>query len=164
MSRNTKLTLAALLILVAGHAPAQSAGKHTAIEQAVRQSEARWSHEFETRDVEKIVAHYADDAVLVTPGYPAFNGKEAIRTALQQMLADPGMTLKFETKRVEVGPSADMASTVGTFVVTMTDPATKKPIASSGSYVTVYRKQSGEWKAVFDIASSGPDAAGGQKQ
>jgi Domain of unknown function (DUF4440) len=87
-----------------------------------------------------------------------------IRTALQQMLADPALTLKFETKRVEVGPSADMASTVGNFVVTMTDPVTKSPVTSTGTYVTVYRKQGGEWKAVFDIASSGTDTAGGKKQ
>jgi uncharacterized protein (TIGR02246 family) len=164
MNRNMKLQLAALLILAAGQASAQNAGGHTAEAQAIRQNEARWNREFQMREVERIVAHYADDAVMAAPGYPAFSGKPAIRAAIQQMAADPAMTLKFETARVEVGPAGDMASSTGTFVATMTDPATNKPVTSAGNYVTVYRKQAGEWRAVFDIATPGPDAAGGQKQ
>jgi uncharacterized protein (TIGR02246 family) len=164
MNRNMKLQLAALLILAASQAPAQDAGKNAVEAQAIRKNEARWNRDFDSRDAERIVAHYADDAVMAVPGYPAFSGKPAIRAAIQQMLADPAMTLKFETSRVEVGPSGDMASSTGTFVATITDPATKKPITTTGNFVTVYRKQAGEWKAVFDIASSGPDAAGGQKQ
>jgi len=41
----------------------------------------------------------------------------------------------------------------------MTDPATKKVVSSGGSYVTVYKKLGGEWKAVFDIATAGPEGA-----
>jgi ketosteroid isomerase-like protein len=44
--------------------------------------------------------------------------------------------------------------------MTMTDPATKKPATSKGSYLTVWQKQTdGAWKAVEDFVTPGPDAA-----
>ena len=164
MKRNAQLTLFALLILAAGPVLAQTGGKHAAEMQAIRQNEMRWNQEFAAKDLEKIVAHYAADAVMTAPGLPAFDGREAIHAALKEMLADPGMTMKFQPSRVEIGASGDMASTMGTFVVTMTDQASGKVVTTAGHYVTVYRKEAGEWKAVFDIASAGPEAAGGQKE
>jgi ketosteroid isomerase-like protein len=146
----------AILILISSQVPARDAGKHAAEMQAIKDSEARWSREFEARDFEKVVAHYADHAVLMAPGFPAMAGKDAIRSAVKAMFADPAMTLKFHTSRIEIGDAGDMASSVGTFTGTSTDPVTRKPVTSGGNYVTVYRKQAGEWKAVFDIASPGP--------
>jgi ketosteroid isomerase-like protein len=44
--------------------------------------------------------------------------------------------------------------------MTMTDPATRKPPAGSGSYLTVWKKQAdGGWKAVEDFVTPGPGAA-----
>jgi len=152
--------LAGLLILAAGQVPARDAGKHAADVQAIKDNEARWNREFEARDLEKMLAHYAENGVMMAPGLPASSGKDSIRTLLQEMLTDPAMSLKFRTARVEVAESGDMASSLGTFTVTMTDPASKKVVTSEGNYVTVYKKQGGEWKAVFDIASPGPEEAG----
>ena len=43
----------------------------------------------------------------------------------------------------------------------MTDPATKKPLESTGSYLTVWQKQAdGSWKAVEDFITPGPAPAG----
>jgi len=39
----------------------------------------------------------------------------------------------------------------------MTDPATRKPVTSSGYYVTVYKKDGGAWRAISDIASPGTE-------
>jgi ketosteroid isomerase-like protein len=48
-----------------------------------------------------------------------------------------------------------MAATRGSYTMTTTGPATKKPVTDSGSYVTVFRKQKdGAWKAVLDINTS----------
>jgi ketosteroid isomerase-like protein len=158
-NRFTKLSLAGLLILTAGQIPAQNAGTHTAEVQAIKENEARWSREFEMRDLEKIVAHYADDAIMMAPGLPAASGKDTILSALREMLADNAFLLRFHTSRVEIAESGDLASSQGSYTVTMTDPRTGKAVTSSGSYVTVYRKEAGGWKAVSDIASPGPAAA-----
>ena len=153
----SKLTLAALAMVAASQLPAWDGGKHAAEIQAIKDNEVRWNRDFEKRDVEKMLAHYTDDAIMMAPGFPAFSGKAEIRAMLTGMIADPALSLKFQTLDVEVGPAGDMASTQGSFTMTMTDPATKKVVTSGGSYVTVYKKLGGEWKAVFDIATAGPE-------
>ena len=159
-NRFTKLSLAGLLILAAGRIPAEDAGTHAARIQAIRDNETRWNREFEVRDLEKVVAHYSDDATMMAPGLPAASGKDAIRAVVEQMVADAALSLKFQTSRVEIAESGDMAWSQGSYTMTMTDPGTKKPVTSSGSYVTVYRKEAGGWMAVSDIASPGPGPGG----
>jgi len=155
----SKLTLAALVILAASQLPAWDGGRQAAEIQAIKDNEVRWNRDFEKRDVEKMLAHYTDDAIMMAPGFPVFNGKAEIRAMLTGMIADPALSLKFQTLHVEVSPAGDMASTQGSFTMTMTDPATKKVVSSGGSYVTVYKKLGGEWKALFDIATAGPEEA-----
>ena len=49
----------------------------------------------------------------------------------------------------------DLGFTEGSYTMTMTSPATKKPMTDKGSYVTVYKKLAdGSWKAISDIATS----------
>jgi ketosteroid isomerase-like protein len=101
------------------------------------------------------MAHYADNAVLMTPGTPVASGKDAIRKGLQMMMADPTLSLKFQPSRVEVARSSDIAYTQGTYTLTLTEPATKQLINDHGTYVTTYAKQpDGTWKAVVDMADS----------
>jgi uncharacterized protein (TIGR02246 family) len=123
--------------------------------KALKENEARWNQEYAAKDLDKIAAHYANDAVLMAPGMPHSSGTEAIRKALQEMIADPALSLKFEASKIEVAKSGDMAYTHGSYTMRMTDPSTKKVINDHGTYVTVYRKQpEGSWKAVADIATS----------
>jgi ketosteroid isomerase-like protein len=101
------------------------------------------------------VGHYADDAVLMVPGEPATVGKDAIRSALKQMVSDPTLSLKFQATKVDTAGSGDLGYTQGWYTLTLTDPVSKQLINDHGSYVTVYRKQAdGTWKSVSDITSS----------
>jgi len=122
--------------------------------KALKEDEPQWNKDFAVRDVEKLVAHYTDDAVLMGPGSAAATGKEAIRAALQGMVSDPALSLKFAASRVDVSKSGDMAYAQGAYTLPMTDAASKKVVSDKGSYVTVYKKVGGSWKAVQDIASS----------
>jgi ketosteroid isomerase-like protein len=71
------------------------------------------------------------------------------------MVSDPALSLKFQSSKVEVAKSGDVAYTQGSYTMVMTDPQTKQVINDHGSYVTTYRKQpDGTWKAVADIATS----------
>lgn len=82
-------------------------------------------------------------------------GKDAMRKALQPMLADPNLKLEFSSQRVEVARSGDVAFTQGTYQLTVTNGKTKKPIIDKGTYVTGFKKQAdGSWKAVSDINTS----------
>jgi uncharacterized protein (TIGR02246 family) len=128
---------------------------HDADVKAIQDNEAQWNRDYASKDLTKIVAHYADNAVVMAPGMPSSSGRDAIRSLLQKMTADPALSLQFKASSVEVAKSGDIGYTQGTYTMTMTDPATKQVVHDHGSYVTTYRKQAdGTWKAVTDIASS----------
>jgi uncharacterized protein (TIGR02246 family) len=132
-----------------------SADNRQAIVQALKDNEAQWNNDFAAKNADKLAAHYADNAVLMSPGMPAANGKAGIRKVFMEMVGDPALSLQFHASRVEVAQSGDMAFTQGSYQMTMTDPASKKVIHDRGSYVTTYGKQAdGSWKAVADIATS----------
>lgn len=132
-----------------------------AAEQAkIRDLEATWVKEAAAKDLDKIAAHYTDDAVFAGPGAPAAKGKDAIRAAWKGML-DTASKVNFAADLVDISKSGDMASTKGSYTMLVTNPKTKKAIEDKGSYVTVYKKQAdGSWKASEDIAvSEGPAPA-----
>ncbi|MGC2613806.1 MAG: SgcJ/EcaC family oxidoreductase [Terracidiphilus sp.] len=123
--------------------------------KAITDTEVQANQAWAAKDLEKVMAFYADDAVLMTPGMDAVRGKDAMRTTLKDMLADPAVSLTFQSSKVDVAKSGDLGYTEGTYKLTVTNPATHKPISDYGNYVTTFRKQAdGSWKAVADIASS----------
>lgn len=123
--------------------------------KAIRDIDDARRKAYDAKDVDKLAALYTDDAAMMTPGSPAANGKDAIRKAWTEFMADPAMSLKFKASRVEVAKSGDMGFAQGSYTLVITNPATKKPMNDKGSYVAVYMKQAdGGWKAVSDIATS----------
>jgi uncharacterized protein (TIGR02246 family) len=128
---------------------------HDADVKAISDLEAQQVANFAAKNLDGLSGSYADDAVLMTPGGPSVKGKDAIRNGLKEMVADPALNLKFKADRVDVAKSGDLGYTQGTYTLTVTNPATHKPMDDHGSYVTTYRKQAdGSWKAVADIATS----------
>jgi len=104
----------------------------------------------------KSVAHYADDAIVMTPGMPPSSGKDTIRNTMKQMVSDPAMSLKFQSSKVEVAKSGDVAYTQGSYTMVMTDPQTKQVINDHGKlrHNIIEKQPDGTWKAVADIATS----------
>jgi len=151
--KNTRVVLCSLAALCLA-AYSQTAGRQADV-QALKDNEARWNREFVAKDLEKLVAHYAENAVLMAPGMASASGRDEIRKMLKEMLDDPALSLKFQASRVEVSSSGDLGFTQGGYQLTMTDPASRQVIHDRGNYVTTYRKQpDGSWKAVADIATS----------
>ena len=153
---------AGLLALLTSCAAPPQADTHDADVKAIKDTEVQWNKDFEAKDVDKLVAHYTDDAVLMGPGSPSASGKDAIRDVLKGMVyaqeeckISPAFTLKFEASRIDTSKSGEFGFTQGAYSTTMTDPGSKKVMNDKGSYVTVYKKQAdGSWKAVDDIATS----------
>ena len=104
--------------------------------------------------MDRFVSFYAGDAAVFAPNDPIATTKEAIRATATKMFAAPGFSLSFQSTKVDVAHSGDMAYTYGTYTMTMNDPK-GTPMTDKGKYVTVYRKQAdGSWKAVADIFNS----------
>jgi uncharacterized protein (TIGR02246 family) len=151
-----------MCLIVAGcsEAPAPAPDTRVADEKAIRDGEIAWNEDFKAKDADKILAHYADTAMFMTPGEPPAKGKDAIRASLTGLLADKNLALSFSAATVEVAKGGEMAYSQGNYELTVTNPKTKRPLNEKGTYVTVYKKQTGgDWKAIEDINTPGPAIA-----
>jgi ketosteroid isomerase-like protein len=152
------LTLALCVPLAACNQPGATGNNtaapatDTAAADAVKAAEDELLAGFKAKDAKRIVAAYAPDAEIMAPFAPPHGAADAAGD-----LKDPAFALDFTRTKTDVAASGDLAYTRGTFSITYTNPATKKPENMSGNYVTVFKKQAdGSWKAVQDIATPGP--------
>ena len=128
--------------------------------QAIRDGETAWAKEWQAKDADKIVSHYAPDAALLVTDRPAMNGTDAIKSGIGGMLKDPHLSLTFAPTLVVVAKAGDVAYTQGTYTMTFTDPKSRRILIEKGKYVTVYKKEpDGSWKAVEDIDNADAPAA-----
>jgi ketosteroid isomerase-like protein len=138
------------LAVVVGVSAADTKG----IEQNLRDLDDQWSTAAGMKDLEKTVSFYSEDAIVMPPNAPAATTKEAIRKVWQDLLASPGLVMRWKTTKVEVANSGDLACISGTYDMTMNDPS-GKPVNDHGKYVEVWEKQAdGKWKCGTDIWNS----------
>jgi uncharacterized protein (TIGR02246 family) len=139
--------------------PTPTPDTRAADEAAIRAAVKDWSAAAQSKDTDKFISFYADDATVMLENAPDFTGKTAIREAIGGMMQDPNFALSFEADKVVVARSADLAYETGSFSLTTSD-AKKKPSTQAGRYVVVWQKQGdGSWKAVVDAPVSDPPAA-----
>jgi uncharacterized protein (TIGR02246 family) len=135
--------------------PPAAPDTHDADVKAITDVEVQANKDWAAKDADKIATFYADDAVLITPGAEPLTGKDPIHSAIKQMTGDPAVALTFHSIKVDVAKSGDLGYTTGPYQLTVTDPATHKPVSDHGNYVTTFRKQAdGSWKATADIVTS----------
>jgi len=122
---------------------------------AVRSVEAAWVKDIATKDVDKYVSYFSDDASFLVPNEMLITGKDNIKAAFKPMLADPNFALTFQSTRGEASKSGDFVYVIGTYSVTTSSPRDQKPVTDQGKYLTVFKKQAdGSWKAVADMVNS----------
>ena len=131
-----------------------SAADTKGIEQNLRDLDDQWSASAGAKDLEKTVSFYSEDAIVMPPNASAATTKEAIRKVWQDLLASPGLVIRWKTTKVEVAKSGDLACLSGTYDLTMNDPS-GKPVNDHGKYFEVWEKQpDGKWKCGTDIWNS----------
>jgi uncharacterized protein (TIGR02246 family) len=129
----------------------QSPDTRAANEAAIRAASREWSAAASSRDLERAVSFYADDATYNPPGAPLAAGKDAIRKVWTNIVAIPGGNLRWVTSKVEVARSGDLAYDTGAYTLTKND-ASGKPVTTKGKYVVVWKKHAdGKWKVIEDI-------------
>jgi uncharacterized protein (TIGR02246 family) len=122
-------------------------------EAAIRRLISKWSDALEAKNLDGIVADYADDAVVfdAIPPYKTV-GKEAIRQAWANCLPYFPDQFKSEHRDIVIHVSGDTAIMYGLhhFIPTPAD----HPIGQTWMRVTVgYRRIDGQWKSVHDHIS-----------
>jgi ketosteroid isomerase-like protein len=124
------------------------------IDQTLRDLDGRWSKAAESKDLEKTVAYYSDDAIVLPPNAASATTKQAIRNAWKDLLGSPGLVVTWKATRVELGKSGDMAWVSGTYELTMRN-SIGRPINDRGKYLEVWEKQAdGKWKCGADMWNS----------
>ncbi len=97
-------------------------------------------------------AYFASDGVMFRPGGTVI-GSDSIRAMATAWFADDTFSLTWGPTHAEVSPEGTLGYTYGRYQSSGTDSA-GNPIISTGSYLTVWRKQpDGSWKVAADIGS-----------
>src|SRR2546423_12402765 len=123
-------------------------------EKALRDADDAWSKAAASKDVEKTVAYYSNDAIVLPPNAPIVTTKEGIKKTWGDLLASPGLVISWKATKVEVAKSGDLGFVSGTYEFTMND-ASGKPVTDKGKYVEVWEKQAnGKWKCGTDTWNS----------
>jgi len=139
---------------------AEAAPDTSKIADTIKAQEAGWQKAYADKDLNTLAGEYADDAVLGSPGDPLASTDVDRRKAIQTLIGDPNFKLSFASDDVRVASAGDMASSRGHYTITTTDKTTSKPVTGSGTYLTVYKKQTdGGFKAVEDVIIPGPSTA-----
>jgi len=125
------------------------AAGESADERTIREIDAAWSQALQSKDLDKVMSNYAEDARFLPPDEPIVLGRGKIREWFEGRVRVPGFSASFVPTMIEVSRSEDMAYEVGTFLVAV-DGASGKPIVRTGKHLVVWRKHNGAWKVVAE--------------
>ena len=151
--------VATLLVLaISGCAPQVDLEAEAA---AIREAtDVEWLEVGQAKDLDLWVSFHTDDASLLPPNAPIITGKEAIRAFVSKLISTPGWAASWQTTKIEVSRSGDLAYSYGPQQTTV-DDAEGNPVTDQQMWVAVWKKQpDGSWKcAVLILNSDGPAAS-----
>jgi uncharacterized protein (TIGR02246 family) len=110
----------------------------------------RFMTAFNRSDAASVAACYTENARLLPPGSDIVQGRAAIESFWQAVMAS-GVT-KAELKTIDVADVENLAREVGKFTLTVQQGNEK--MLSSGKYVVIWKRENGLWKLDIDIWNS----------
>lgn len=124
---------------------------------ALLKRDAEWAETASAgKDVEKIVSFWSDDALVVPPGQPLVEGKDAIRSFVAESLKIPGFKIHWVSEKVSFSPDGRLAYMRATNETTVPGPDGKL-MTIRGRGVTVWRRDAdGQFRCVVDIWNEPP--------
>ena len=109
--------------------------------------ETAWAAAQNAKDVNALMAMYADDAVSMPDGEPMLSGKAAIQKKQEADFAKPAKYASIAFETVDVYAQGDVVTEVGK---TMYKDAAGKT-AGAGKYMAVYEKRDGKYLCIREI-------------
>ena len=147
-----KITINAIMVITFLSCNQQTVDTKTEGEKLMNLSR-EWSKVAATRDVEKTLSYWADDATVISAGQPTLKGKQAIRQMVEGSFKDPSFKISWEPESVEISKSGDVGYMIEHDNLTVND-STGNPKTQYYKAVTVWKKQAdGSWKNVVDVMS-----------
>jgi uncharacterized protein (TIGR02246 family) len=149
--RGTRTQLAIALGVIALGACAPATVNQATDAQTIRNLGNDWQRAIAARDVEKIVALHAPDAISMASNSPAASGSAAIRATYAGLVNLPGLSLSWVPTRIDV-VSPTVANEIGTYTMSFDGPQGR--INDRGNYATVWHKIDGRWRVATDATVS----------
>ena len=143
MSKELAVVAVGAMLVLSACAPAAPPAADTAADEAaLKAATSTWIEAYNAGEVEKMVALYEDDAVLMPPHAPVAQGHAAMRTFLNAETAGAKAAgVKLVPGTSTAGVSGDTGWESGSYTVTNASGAT----VDSGSYLSVSHKLNGKW-------------------
>jgi ketosteroid isomerase-like protein len=109
-------------------------------------------------DVEKIIAYYSDDAIVVIPGMPVIKGKAALRKMIEDAKDSIiGYWMTWQSSDINFSPDGKLA-----YLYRKNFAIIGRNVKLSGIYIhgrgySIWRKETDDtWKCVVDISNEEP--------
>jgi ketosteroid isomerase-like protein len=157
MNRWTHAALAAVgLLSLAGCAQNAAPVDTSADVATMHDATNAWVAAYNAGDADKIVALYAEDAILMPPDGVSLKGHAAMKQYLSSdMAAAKAAGVSFALDADTGGASGDLGWHSGTFHVSGANGAS----VATGKYVEVWHKADGKWLMIRDIWNNDAPAA-----
>ena len=136
----------------------QTAGSndHSSDSAAIMKADSAWDKASEAKSADGWLSFYADDAIMMPPGENTCKDKASREASIKKMFATPGISLRFQTNKVEISQMGDMGYAVGVYQWSSKDTA-GKDYHETGKYCETWKKQSNcNWKCIVDIWNADP--------
>lgn len=103
-------------------------------------------------DIDAVVEHYAEDAVLIFPGVPVLQGRASIRSYWDSV-ARSERDARLQT--LQITCLGDVACEVGEYEVRT--PGEQSAVVQGRNVVVWRKQQDGRWRLAVDICVADPD-------
>jgi uncharacterized protein (TIGR02246 family) len=121
-------------------------------EQKIHALVDQWGAAMAAKDAKASAEFYATDGVMMPPGTPAIESREALTAAWQGLFSKPGFQLTIKSTKIVVAQAGDLAYERGVYELAF--DGEQGPVKDKGKYVVVWKKVDGNWKAAADIFNS----------
>lgn len=119
--------------------------------EAIKQADRDFCRDTRARGLEGWLAWWGEGSYLGDD--PEVRGPEKLRRHYSGLFSRKNLDFQWEPTHGEIYPSGDMGYTSGRYTLSF-DGQDGKPVRSTGSYLTVWKKQKdGSWKIFTDMGS-----------
>jgi ketosteroid isomerase-like protein len=125
-------------------------------EQTIRGLEQRWRGAITAKDSAAVGGFYSSDGYYLPQGSEGYEGPDKIRSRWASEFNGRKFELARNPKKIEVAQAGDMAYEVGSYEVSW-DGGPGRKGQGAGNYVTVWKKENGDWKTAAYIWNRGEE-------
>jgi uncharacterized protein (TIGR02246 family) len=119
----------------------------TLVKAEIQSIENQWADAMNKKDINALMALYADDATSMQDGAPTLKGKSAIQSQQEKEFAAPPRYASISFQTQDIYGTPDEVTEVGT---SSEKDASGNEIAT-GKYIAVFKKVDGSYKCVREI-------------